>query len=189
MDLKNKISSLVVISILLLCSCKQEANSRTVADTSKQQHVLEAGNSQVENSENKAKQKLIAQEQDQLLDSALDSGIQEKRGDLAKKAQLRPFYTKCIKESNAVHPVMMDCNKSEYEYQDARLNKVYQALMRELAKDEKVELKQEERDWITQRDALCRSNGALGGGQAEELEDSSCMLNATAARAGELEKR
>ncbi|XHH28517.1 lysozyme inhibitor LprI family protein [Xanthomonas euroxanthea] len=103
--------------------------------------------------------------------------------------QLRPSYDKCVRQSNAVHPVMMGCNNSEYEYQNARLNKVYRALMLKMAKDEKSELKQEERDWIKRRDDLCRSNGALGGGQAEALEDSSCMLNATAARADELEKR
>ncbi|WP_081422256.1 lysozyme inhibitor LprI family protein [Xanthomonas cannabis] len=166
----------------------KEADSRAVADTSKQ-HVLEKRSSQVDSYENKSEQKRIAREQDRLLESALDGDVQKERGSLAKKAQLRHSYAKCIKQSNATHPAMMDCNEGEYEYQNARLNKAYQALMRKLAADEKTELKQEERDWIKQRDALCRSNGALGGGQAEELEDSSCMLNAAAARADELEKR
>ncbi|SMQ94993.1 lysozyme inhibitor LprI family protein [Xanthomonas fragariae] len=141
------------------------------------------------NSAVEAEQRRIVREQDKLLEKALNGETQQQRGELAKSVQLRFSYRQCVKNSDAVMPVLMNCNNEEYEYQDARLNKVYHRLLSKLPADEKVALKQEERDWIKQRDALCQSNGSLGGGQAEELEDRSCELNATAKRADELESR
>ncbi|WP_416204192.1 lysozyme inhibitor LprI family protein [Xanthomonas euvesicatoria] len=154
-----------------------------------QQQTSPNGTSREDVSELKRKQKALADEQNKLLENALDSDTQNKRGWLAKSVQLRSSYAQCIEKSESVHPAMMSCNSEEYQYQDARLNKAYQRLMAKLTVQEKAALKQEERNWIKERDILCQSNGVLGGGQAEELEDSSCMLNATAKRADELEKR
>ncbi|WDM77080.1 lysozyme inhibitor LprI family protein [Xanthomonas sp. NCPPB 1638] len=188
MKLKYETSVLAALFVFLLCSCRQEYPPRIAADAFAQQHSFES-EPKARDSEATAEEKRIARKQDQLLENVLDGSVKEKRGDLAKEVSLRRSYVQCVKESNAIHPAMMGCNESEYEYQDARLNKAYRNLMDKLAVGERAALKQEERDWINQRDALCQSNGALGGGQAEELEDSSCMLNATAKRADDLEKR
>ncbi|QJD70050.1 DUF1311 domain-containing protein [Xanthomonas campestris pv. badrii] len=134
-------------------------------------------------------QKRIAREQDQLLEQVLNSDQQKQRGDLAKNIKLRSSYIQCVKRADAVMPALIDCNGQEYAYQDARLNAAYKRLLKNWPAEKKDGLKQEERDWIKWRYTLCKSNGALGGGQAEELEDSSCELNATAQRAEELEER
>lgn len=176
-------------SIFLLCSCGQESALEAGVNPAMQQQTSPNGTSREDVSELKRKQKALADEQNKLLENALDSDTQNKRGWLAKSVQLRSSYAQCIEKSESVHPAMMSCNSEEYQYQDARLNKAYQRLMAKLTVQEKAALKQEERNWIKERDILCQSNGVLGGGQAEELEDSSCMLNATAKRADELEKR
>lgn len=185
----RRILKLFYSSIFLLCSCGQESALEAGVNPAVQQQISSNGTSREDVSEVKRKQKALADEQDKLLENALDSDTQNKRGELAKSVQLRPSYAQCIEKSEAVHPAMMSCNSEEYQYQDARLNKAYQRLMARLTVHDKAALKQEERDWIKERDILCQSNGVLGGGQAEELEDSSCMLNATAKRADELEKR
>nr|WP_010371352.1 lysozyme inhibitor LprI family protein [Xanthomonas vasicola]MDO6950168.1 lysozyme inhibitor LprI family protein [Xanthomonas vasicola]MDO6957975.1 lysozyme inhibitor LprI family protein [Xanthomonas vasicola]MDO6962146.1 lysozyme inhibitor LprI family protein [Xanthomonas vasicola]MDO6971082.1 lysozyme inhibitor LprI family protein [Xanthomonas vasicola]MDO6974990.1 lysozyme inhibitor LprI family protein [Xanthomonas vasicola] len=179
---------------LLIPACKQEAMSEATADISNQSRKLErsvdAAVPQTENNESiTLEQKRIAREQDQLLEQALNSDQQQQRGDLAKDVKLSASYAQCVKNADAVMPVLMDCNHQEYAYQDARLNKVYARLLKSLPAEKTASLKQEERDWIKWRDTLCQSKGALGGGQAEELEDSSCELNATSKRAEELEKR
>ncbi|MGX2086036.1 lysozyme inhibitor LprI family protein [Xanthomonas euvesicatoria] len=176
-------------SIFLLCSCGQESALEAGVNPAMQQQISPNGTSREDVSELKREQKALADEQDKLLENALDSDTQNKRGELAKSVQLRSSYGQCIEKSEAVHPAMMSCNSEEYQYQDTRLNKAYQRLMAKLTVQDKAALKQEERNWIKERGILCQSNGVLGGGQAEELEDSSCMLNATAKRADELENR
>ncbi|WP_080953821.1 lysozyme inhibitor LprI family protein [Xanthomonas phaseoli] len=176
-------------SIFLLCSCGQESALEAGVNPAMQQQISPNGTSREDVSKLKREQKALADEQDKLLENALDSDTQNKRGELAKSVQLRPSYGQCIEKSEAVHPAMMSCNSEEYQYQDTRLNKAYQRLMAKLTVQDKPALKQEERNWIKERGILCQSNGVLGGGQAEELEDSSCMLNATAKRADELENR
>ncbi|MEA9482700.1 lysozyme inhibitor LprI family protein [Xanthomonas campestris] len=192
----SKHLALSVAGLLLLGGCKKEVSleKTAISNVPNQTQDLDANTtkavSKAESPEEiKREQKRIAREQDQLLENALNGETQQQRGELAKSAQLRASYVQCVNNSDAVHPALMECNGKEYEYQDARLNKVYRRLLDKLPADEKLALKQEERDWIKRRDALCQSNGALGGGQAEELEDSSCELNATAKRAEELEKR
>ncbi|WP_372372391.1 lysozyme inhibitor LprI family protein [Xanthomonas sp. NCPPB 1638] len=180
----------VILSTALLCACSRQADFEDSHVNSIPPQVHGQDETSIKLSDEiEIKRDQVAREQDRLLDQVLDGEIQRKREEIAKSVQLRPTYGRCIKESNAIHPAIMACNESEYEYHDARLNKAYRNLMGRLAVGEKAALKQEERDWIKQRDALCQSNGALGGGQAEELEDSSCMLNATAKRADDLEKR
>ncbi|CAP51039.1 lysozyme inhibitor LprI family protein [Xanthomonas campestris] len=179
---------------LLLPACGKEAVSEAAADLSNHSRKLEqsVGASMPQTGGSASitdEQRRIAREQDQLLEQALNSDQQQQRGDLAKDVKLRASYAQCVKNADAVMPALMDCNHQEYAYQDARLNKAYVRLLKSVPAEKKASLKQEERDWIKWRDTLCQSNGALGGGQAEELEDSSCELNATSKRAEELEKR
>ncbi|MEA9915171.1 lysozyme inhibitor LprI family protein [Xanthomonas campestris pv. raphani] len=176
-------------SIFLLCSCGQESALESGINPAMQQKISSSEIGREDAGELKRKQKALAEKQDKLLEDALNGDAQNKRGELAKSVQLRPSYAQCIEKSEGVHPAMISCNSEEHQYQDARLNKVYLRLLAKLAVQDKAALKQEERDWIEERDVLCQSNGVLGGGQAEELEDSSCMLNATAKRADELENR
>ncbi|MBB4131887.1 lysozyme inhibitor LprI family protein [Xanthomonas sp. 3075] len=182
------------VIFILLCACKQEVVPEAVAGLPSQPQNsklgVTKGVSQTGNSEEITRdQQRVAREQDELLEKALNNDAQQQRGELAKAVKLRSSYAQCVKDSDAVMPALMDCNNEEYEYQDARLNRAYSRLLDNLSAGDKAALKQEERDWIKKRDALCQSGGSLGGGQAEELEDSSCELNATAKRAEELENR
>ncbi|AGH78091.1 lysozyme inhibitor LprI family protein [Xanthomonas citri pv. citri] len=178
---------------LFFAACKQESMSEVADDISKHSRNLEQNVDSVSHAQGAEsitdKQERIARQQDELLEQALNSDQQRQRGDLAKDIKLRSSYVQCVKNAGAVVPALMECNSQEYAYQDARLNAAYKRLLNRWPAEKKDRLKQEERDWIKWRDTLCKSNGALGGGQAEELEDTSCNLNATAQRAEELEKR
>ncbi|MFC3656833.1 lysozyme inhibitor LprI family protein [Xanthomonas hyacinthi] len=133
------------------------------------------------------KQAQAAHENDQLLEKALDEPAQQKRADLASQVRLRSSYKDCVKNSAGVTPALLDCNAEEYRYQDARLNKLYNERMLDLAKSQQSGLREKQRKWIKSRDKLCNLGGSLGGGQAEALERSSCHLNVTVKRGDELE--
>ncbi|WP_372381830.1 lysozyme inhibitor LprI family protein [Xanthomonas sp. NCPPB 1068] len=135
------------------------------------------------------RQKQLAQQYNDELENALNGPHDTERADFGGPTKLRDSHVSCIKQSHGVTPNLLDCDSDEYEYQDSRLNRVYRAVMAQLDAAKKQELLSEERAWIVKRDQLCNLNGQLGGGQAEEIEESSCRLNATAKRADELERR
>ena len=100
---------------------------------------------------------------------------------------LRPSYDECLKAAAGVVPDMQDCIGAEHEYQDGRLNKIYQALLSKLDKPGQLALRTEQRKWLTDRDAECSLDPEWGQGQ--RLEANDCMLEITARRASELEAR
>ncbi|HEX4862006.1 MAG TPA: lysozyme inhibitor LprI family protein [Rhizomicrobium sp.] len=75
------------------------------------------------------------------------------------------------------------CAQREVGAQDDRLNKAYQQVMHQLAKDPAAHtaLRDEERRWISERDYACKING--------DTVDVSCVVLKTALRADELERR
>jgi uncharacterized protein YecT (DUF1311 family) len=75
------------------------------------------------------------------------------------------------------------CAQGEMAAQDARLNKAYQQVMRQLAKDpaKKLALRDEERSWINKRDYDCKVD--------EHTTNEGCLVVKTAMRANELEKQ
>lgn len=74
------------------------------------------------------------------------------------------------------------CAQSEFASQDARLNKAYQQVMRQLAKtpDRRLALRMEQRSWLKARDYECKVD--------QETISSSCLVTKTATRANELER-
>ncbi|WAT16157.1 lysozyme inhibitor LprI family protein [Xanthomonas fragariae] len=134
-----------------------------------------------------SRKKQLAQQYDNELNRALNGPDDSERADFGSPTKLRESYGSCIKRSGGATPNILDCNEEEYEYQDTRLNHVYRVLLKRLSAQEKEDLRKKERDWIKKRTTFCNLNGELGGGQAEDIEESSCKLNATARRADELE--
>ncbi|WP_082925800.1 lysozyme inhibitor LprI family protein [Xanthomonas nasturtii] len=135
------------------------------------------------------KQKQLAQQYDDELENALKGPLDAERVNFGRPTKLRDSHALCVERSGGATPDLIDCDSEEYKYQDLRLNRVYRSVMAKLDVAKKQKLLNEERAWIVKRDQLCNLNGQLGGGQAEDIEESSCRLNATARRADELEKR
>jgi uncharacterized protein YecT (DUF1311 family) len=65
------------------------------------------------------------------------------------------------------------CAQSEIASQDARLNKAYQQVMRQLAKtpDKRLALRTEQRSWLKARDYECKVD--------QETISSSCLVTKT----------
>lgn len=98
---------------------------------------------------------------------------------------LRPSYEKCLDATGGVTPEIQDCIADEYDFQDGRLNKVYQSLLSKLSKEDQEALRVEQRKWLSKRDAECEIDS--GAGQGQRLEANDCLLEMTAKRAYELE--
>ena len=73
------------------------------------------------------------------------------------------------------------CAQAEMASQDARLNKAYQQVMRQLASKnaERLALRSEQRSWLKARDYECKVD--------QETINNSCLVAKTAVRADELE--
>ncbi|PPU68064.1 DUF1311 domain-containing protein [Xanthomonas pisi] len=76
---------------------------------------------------------------------------------------------------------MQDCIATEHEYQDAKLNKVYKALIKRLGDEEKIKLRDQQRQWIADRDEKCFYDP--DSGQAGLVDAAQCRLEMTAHRA------
>jgi uncharacterized protein YecT (DUF1311 family) len=74
------------------------------------------------------------------------------------------------------------CAQTEMGAQDARLNKAYQEVMRQLAKtpDKRLALRTEQRSWLKARDYACKVD--------QETINNTCLVTRTATRANELER-
>lgn len=101
---------------------------------------------------------------------------------------LRSTYDQCLNNAGGVTPDIQDCIETEYEYQEARLDKVYQELLAKLGGDQKAALETEQKKWLSDRDAQCGVDPDEGG-QGQRLEANDCFLEMTAKRAAELEAR
>ena len=102
------------------------------------------------------------------------------------EAKLRDSFQPCVdKAAGATWPTQ-DCIGEEFEYQDARLNKTYQALMKALPEERRAELRTRERQWLSARGASCPWDEDTGG-QAGRIESNYCVMRKTALRADELE--
>jgi uncharacterized protein YecT (DUF1311 family) len=100
---------------------------------------------------------------------------------------LRPSYDACLKAADAAMTATQACIATEFEYQDARLNRVYKALMARLSSAGQAKLHAEERKWIAYRDSYCTDDD--NGGQGYRLASNDCSLEQTAKRAAVLEAR
>lgn len=75
------------------------------------------------------------------------------------------------------------CAQTEMASQDARLNKAYQQVMRQLASQpaKRIALRNEQRSWLKDRDYDCKVD--------QETINSTCLVDKTAERADEFETK
>ena len=104
----------------------------------------------------------------------------------AQGADLSPGYTACMDKAGSTSS-MIECTTTEFQQQDARLNKAYKAVMSNLPPPRKKQLQKAQRAWIAFRDANCGFYADPDGGTLARVSGNDCMMNATAARARELE--
>lgn len=104
------------------------------------------------------------------------------------EATLRDSFQPCVDKAAGATWPMQDCIEAEFDYQDARLNKAYQALMNALPEARRVELRDRERQWLSSRDANCPWDDDTDG-QGRRIESNYCVMERTALRADELEAR
>jgi len=95
---------------------------------------------------------------------------------------LSPAYAACLARARSNTVQLGMCEQTEMAAQDARLNKAYQQVMGQLAKDppKRMALRSEQRSWLKARDYSCKVD--------QQTVNSSCVVGKTAARANELEK-
>lgn len=105
----------------------------------------------------------------------------------AKEPQYSVTYDRCMDTSGGVTVAMLDCNAAELKRHDARLNAQYKAALAAHGETQQALLREAQRQWIKYRDANCGFYAQLTGGTMDRLNSSSCMLEATARRADELE--
>lgn len=106
---------------------------------------------------------------------------------LAKEPQYSVTYDRCMDTSGGVTAEMLDCNAAELKRHDARLNAQYKAALAAHGETQQALLREAQRQWIKYRDANCGFYAQLTGGTMDRLNSSSCVLEATARRADELE--
>ena len=95
---------------------------------------------------------------------------------------LSPAYRGCLERAHRNTVQLGLCEQTEMAAQDARLNKAYQQVMHQLARDpaRQMALRDRQRSWLKERDYTCKVDH-------ETLNDS-CLVGKTAARANELER-
>jgi len=82
---------------------------------------------------------------------------------------------------------LMQCFSGPRIAEDARLNRVYQALMARLKPAQRLALRNEQRAWIKDRDAECMPYyDETQYGQQGKLDGEECMTDRTRGRADEL---
>jgi uncharacterized protein YecT (DUF1311 family) len=101
----------------------------------------------------------------------------------ALSTHLSPAFKACYQRAGDNTVQRSICAQREVNAQDDRLNKAYQQVMHQLARDPAVHtaLRDEERRWISERDYACKVNNTT--------IDVSCVVIKTAERADLLESR
>lgn len=82
---------------------------------------------------------------------------------------------------------MLGCIAAETSRQDTRLNNAYKRTMASLNATRKKQLQEVQRLWMRYRDANCKFYADPDGGTIAAVNSNSCYMEATAARATELE--
>jgi uncharacterized protein YecT (DUF1311 family) len=102
------------------------------------------------------------------------------------EAKLRDSFEECVDQAAGATWPTQDCIEAEFEYQDARLNKDYRALMKALPSSRASKLRTEQRQWLSSRDADCPWDDDSQG-QGRRIEGNYCVMERTALRADEFE--
>ncbi|MGB8697724.1 MAG: lysozyme inhibitor LprI family protein [Acinetobacter sp.] len=96
-------------------------------------------------------------------------------------------YSNCMDRSGGVTVNMLGCIAAETSRQDTRLNNAYKRTMASLNATRKKQLQEVQRLWMRYRDANCKFYADPDGGTIAAVNSNSCYMEATAARATELE--
>jgi|GEM_PF-2006792 uncharacterized protein YecT (DUF1311 family) len=97
------------------------------------------------------------------------------------QARMSPSYGACVDAAKGGD--RGSCIAREYDHQDARLNTAYRKLSASLDEAKRTTLRNEERQWLADRDKAC------GKGNGKDVVKNECTLGRTADRAAELEQR
>jgi uncharacterized protein YecT (DUF1311 family) len=100
---------------------------------------------------------------------------------------LRGSYYDCGRTSDGSTWSIQSCIENEFVYQDARLNSIYRKLRSKLSDAESLDLRNDERRWLSDKEAACRWDESREG-QAQRINANVCSLKKTAERAAQLEK-
>lgn len=107
----------------------------------------------------------------------------------AEEGRLSEAYNSCADAGAGAMPATIRCSQAEYGKQDARLNQSYRMVMARLSLSQRKVLRTSQRAWIRDRDRTCQQRwDQAGGGQASDLEQSSCLLHQTVTRTMWLER-
>ena len=95
---------------------------------------------------------------------------------------MSPAYRACLERAHHNTVQLGICEQTEMASQDARLNKAYQQVMHQLAKNpaKQMALRNQQRSWLKERDYSCKVD--------HQTLDDSCLVGKTATRADELER-
>jgi len=99
---------------------------------------------------------------------------------------VRPQYERCVSASGGKTNELLTCNAEEDKYQENRLNSIYQTLLAAQGADAQDRTRQAERDWLAYRDKKCDIHD-FGGGTADDINRTSCMVQETTAQADKLQ--
>jgi uncharacterized protein YecT (DUF1311 family) len=101
--------------------------------------------------------------------------------------QISQNFEQCMKKADGVTLDMLNCISTEHEIQDRRLNQIYKEVMTSLSSENQAKLKQEQREWIKNRDAECKERSIkFEGGSLEQVAYSDCIRELTEKRANEI---
>lgn len=125
------------------------------------------------------------------------AGNSRKLGTYGSAYGIRPDYEACITNqaqdaSTAGH--RQECADQELEFQDTRLNRVYQEAMAALKggdstdTPESLQLRDAQREWLSQLDPTCARAAEEAGSAMGPAAQSTCYMDQTAKRADELER-
>ncbi|WP_051943885.1 MULTISPECIES: lysozyme inhibitor LprI family protein [Luteibacter] len=101
--------------------------------------------------------------------------------------RLRPSYQQCIDASMAATPLLLECSSNEFAFQDGRLNDAYKKLRASLNEQQRLKLRDEEREWLAGKKIQCSSGEEPG--QGDLIVSATCEVVETAKRANELINR
>lgn len=91
-----------------------------------------------------------------------------------------PVFRQCVRDSGGVTTAMRACMASEYRRLDRALNAAYRAALRRSPGDAaRARLRDGQRAWLKDRDAICRAEverSGMAGGTGGLLIEDSCRL-------------
>ncbi|MGI4849444.1 MAG: lysozyme inhibitor LprI family protein [Janthinobacterium lividum] len=122
---------------------------------------------------------------------AMQAGAQESKPlgtEQVARGALTPAYGRCMETTGTTTIGMHGCIATESTLQDARLNRVYSAVLKLLPPARQKKLRDVQRAWIKFRDADCIFLHDPDGGTLAGVSSAACFMRKTAERAGDLEE-